>query len=202
MNTMTLDKSTYVGRGSFGSYYDLGDGTGVKVLNQFFSKNQFNLLKDFEEFLNIGLKWQPCWFRKSVILSAAQECAAMQMLSVTGRTPKILGLVWVHATYKDKDGYRVGILMEHINGKTFLKVNKYLNNKDVEKMISYFNRFGFYLRDWHDENVMLNEKNQFIRIDFSAGYFKVSKRIVKKFCQIASDFYLELMENVPEDLTN
>lgn len=184
-----------IGRGSFGSYYKMSKKVGVKVIRNLYNRD--SLHEFFEEFLDFMERGYDN--NLPDITEAAQELVALQMLEKSRKTPKPIGLCWIDCGF---DEYRIGIQMEHINGKTMLEYDRdeawgRVNKLEEKWATKLKKKFGIEIGDWHEENVMMRSNGRWVRIDFSPGYFDVSFCYRKEFIQRIHHEVLKLMESCP-----
>ena len=190
----------YQAHGSFGSYFVLNakKKIGVKVLNDRYRVK--DLENNFKSFLDKDIM-NGFFYKNNPLTDAAKEIVAIQMLALSGKTPKPIGLCWV-----DRGKYfEIGIVMEHIAGKTLYEHcqnNDKVDNWNYDKMEmkyrgKWIKDFGIDVQDWHNKNIMVDRKGKQYRIDFSPGYFDLETDRKDEYYQRVMYEVLSLVENFP-----
>lgn len=137
------DKKPY-GVGAFGAYYKLEDGTGIKVLSMYPCEGA----KTPDELKNWGI-WQ----------TAHEELNCLCSLEESGLTPRGLGVEVV----KKRNGYLVGIRMEHIEHSPYHKWYDitYSRACRVERALNLrlHSKTGYFHGDLHLGNIIVTGGN-------------------------------------------
>lgn len=193
-------RKSHKGVGSFGSYYILNkrQKIGVKILKPFESPKriQTDFLYHLHR-LTDGYKIR--YFngfgccRGTMMECAAQELVVMEMLEGFA-VPKAHGLVWVE--YEGQ--YTIGILMEHINGRTTWDEDHKTKALEHEAYTRWVKKTGIKVDDWHGGNVLETRNREYVRIDLGAGFFSVEKKAQKEFAKRVHYWIHHLMSTFPE----
>ncbi len=192
------------GNGAFAHYFVLDNDktVGVKVLKHSIdvkmvaSRYKF-FLKEVKE--RYWFCQEDC---QSLFAAASAEYVALQMLAGTGNTPIPFGLCWVKS---QNNRYRIGIIMEHIQGKTLQKwcekndLRPYpeCDKFEAKYRNTWFESFDIAPGDWHSENILVDRKGDYHRIDFSSGYFSLSNESIAGFTRQCVKEIKELIKNAP-----
>lgn len=168
--------------GRFAYYFKFNNKIGIKVLK-----------KSIKNLNSVGIN------------KAAKELTALQMCQPLGYTPKVYGFTVIQYDNIKK----LGIVMEHINGKTFSDYHEQnfsdmqFDQWDIERVMSpKLEKCGIDVGDWHNENIivrrgtnlqtmseMKKNLNKFVRIDFSPEFCNVVGSNLNEFetkCKINS----------------
>lgn len=198
------------GYGAYAHYFvlDKNKTVGVKVLKRSISIQM--IANRYKSFLN-EVKERD-WFvnedEQSLFAAASAEYVALQMLAGTGNTPIPFGLCWVKGK---TNRYRIGIVMEHIQGKTLEDWCDHQGDKspctesercEHQYQNAWFKNFDVTPVDWHSQNIMVDNKNVYHRIDLSVGYFTLSKEYIRGFTRQCIKEIKELIENAPNEVAS
>jgi len=188
------------GNGAFGEYYvlDQRKRIGLKVLHRRFDANRVvNEANNFLDGLSKGHSLSYMSDDYVVFAEIISELIALQMLKSTGQVPKTYGLCWVDSGWETE--CQIGLLMEHINGKT---IEQYCS-KEICREYHHFkseftalaNTRGVQVRDWHTENVMWSH-GRCIRIDL--GIVDFYGDACQEATARATDNLLSLIQSFPK----
>jgi hypothetical protein len=201
-----------LGSGSYGSYYiyDSKKNLGVKTVGRSYTRDEWeNYFIDSLDAIVKDEDRRISWTMDSSIFDVIAEYAYLKMLDPIENIPKGYGLTWVE---EENGSYSLGILMEHIDGKTAYEAmdcdgdngNKQ-ENLDMEDYFDFQNKMyeqtkplGIKIEDWHDENVLVDREGNLYRIDFSHGHVGLTMNARIKMEQIAMNEFVSLMETFPE----
>lgn len=131
------------GGGSFGEYYPLSKGVGVKVL--------YRKYKTLKKAVNSATYKQA--LKEAQLLAMAQE---------SGVVPRCYGVTIV----KDGNKYGVGILMQHLGNKTLENASEHEMSKAYDEVNDALLDIGISHYDLHEHNIM-KYRGKYYAIDFS-----------------------------------
>lgn len=158
MRTITFKGLKHVGDGSFGSYYKMSRGKGIKV---FFT---YHLSK-------AGI------LESNEYYNAREEFSLLKKAHKLRLSPKPYEIVLV----KDNERYCVGIVMQHLNK---FRSRRVCYETAESNLIEKLKKGGVYHHDLHDGNIIPVKHGRGIRyyaVDFSPQYVDIDESILKRY---------------------
>lgn len=149
---MVLRKRKSTGGGAYGTYYPIGEGKGIKLLNgtDMFMDKDFRTIKEAKASENY--------------VFALDEADLLKKAYRSGVTPKCYG---VRIVKLPNGRYVPGVVMQHLGNKTLEKLpSKEYNNVESE-IWETLEEIGIIHQDLHPGNIM-KFKGKYYAIDFSA----------------------------------